>query len=64
MSPVRCGYRRRWYGKIVHKTDGIPFFAEELTRAIIEIGILDSVEDARAPEIVPALAIAATLHGR
>ena len=48
--------------QIVHKTDGMPFFAEELTRAIIEIGILDSVEDARAPEIVPALAIAATLH--
>ena len=35
--------------QIVHKTDGMPFFAEELTRAIIEIGILDSVEDARAP---------------
>ena len=48
--------------QIVHKTDGIPLFVEELTRAIIKTGILDFMDDACAPEMVPALAIPATLH--
>jgi predicted negative regulator of RcsB-dependent stress response len=50
-------------GQIIAKTDGIPLFVEELTKAVLEAGIL--VEDAegyRLDDPLPPLAIPATLH--
>jgi class 3 adenylate cyclase/tetratricopeptide (TPR) repeat protein len=49
---------------IVTKTDGNPLFVEELTKAVLEAGIL--VEDAEGYRLdgpLPPLAIPATLHG-
>jgi class 3 adenylate cyclase/predicted ATPase len=49
--------------QIVDRTDGIPLFVEELTKAVVESGILTDAGDrylARGP--VPALAIPATLQ--
>jgi class 3 adenylate cyclase/predicted ATPase len=50
-------------GQIIAKTDGIPLFVEELTKAVLEAGIL--VEDAEGYRLdgpLPPLAIPATLH--
>src|SRR5215471_9397325 len=51
-------------GQIIAKTDGVPLFVEELTKAVLEGGIL--VEDAegyyRLDGPLPPLAIPATLH--
>jgi predicted ATPase len=50
-------------GQIVAKTDGIPLFVEELTKAVLEAGIL--VEEAAGYRLdgpLPPLAIPATLH--
>jgi class 3 adenylate cyclase len=49
--------------QIVDRTDGVPLFVEELTKAVVESGILTDAGDrytATAP--VPALAIPASLH--
>ena len=49
--------------QIVAKTDGNPLFVEELTKAVLEAGIL--VEDAKGYRLdrpLPPLAIPATLH--
>ena len=49
--------------QIVAKTDGVPLFVEELTKAILESGLLQEREDRyelRGP--LPSLAIPATLH--
>ena len=49
--------------QIVTKTDGIPLFVEELTKAVVEAGLLTTVHDQeawRGP--LPALAIPTTLH--
>src|SRR5207244_7068630 len=49
--------------QIVTKTDGVPLFVEELTKAVLEAGIL--VEDAEGYRLdgpLPPLAIPATLH--
>jgi class 3 adenylate cyclase/tetratricopeptide (TPR) repeat protein len=49
--------------QIVEKTDGNPLFVEELTKAVLEAGIL--IEDARGYQLVgplPPLAIPATLQ--
>src|SRR5215471_3259502 len=49
--------------QIVTKTDGIPLFVEELTKAVVEAGLLTTVQDQevwRGP--LPALAIPTTLH--
>src|SRR5947209_16673482 len=49
--------------EIVFKTDGNPLFVEELTKAVLEAGIL--VEDAEGYRLdgpLPPLAIPATLH--
>src|SRR5262249_47158500 len=47
----------------VPKTDGVPLFVEELTRAVIESGILQLTDDAYVPtEALRVLAIPATLH--
>jgi predicted ATPase/class 3 adenylate cyclase len=49
--------------QLVAKTDGIPLFAEELTRAVLGTGLLGAesgAASARGP--LPALAIPSTLH--
>ena len=49
--------------QIVTKTDGIPLFVEEVTKAVVEAGLLTAVQDQsalRGP--LPALAIPTTLH--
>ena len=50
-------------GQIIAKTDGIPLFVEELTKAVMESGILvEDAEDYRLDGPLPPLAIPATLH--
>jgi hypothetical protein len=50
-------------GQIIAKTDGIPLFVEELTKAVLEAGILvEDVEGYRLDGPLPPLAIPATLH--
>src|SRR6185312_7641895 len=50
--------------QIIDRTDGIPLFVEELTKAVIESGILSDIGDHYAVTgPVPLLAIPATLHG-
>src|SRR5215467_12268642 len=50
-------------GQIIAKTDGIPLFVEELTKAVMESGILvEDAEDFRLDGPLPPLAIPATLH--
>ena len=49
--------------QIVTKTDGIPLFVEEVTKAVVEVGLLSAVQDQgtwRGP--LPASAIPTTLH--
>ena len=49
--------------QIIDKTDGIPLFVEELTKMVLELGLL--VEDAgryRLDSPLPPLAIPATLQ--
>ena len=49
--------------EVVRKTDGIPLFVEELTKTVLESGLLEEQEDRytlRGP--LPPLAIPATLH--
>jgi predicted ATPase len=48
--------------EIVLKTDGIPLFVEELTRAVIESGMPDRAEDTSVARAGAALAVPATLH--
>ncbi|MGD9507233.1 MAG: AAA family ATPase [Geminicoccaceae bacterium] len=49
--------------QIVGKTDGIPLFVEELTKAVLEIGLLrDEGDRYELTGPLPALAIPATLH--
>jgi class 3 adenylate cyclase len=50
--------------QIIDRTDGVPLFVEELTKAVIESGMLTDQGDryvAAGP--IPTLAIPATLHG-
>jgi class 3 adenylate cyclase/predicted ATPase len=50
-------------GQIISKTDGIPLFVEELTKAVMESGILvGDAEGYRLDGPLPPLAIPATLH--
>ena len=50
-------------GQILARTDGVPLFTEELTKAVLELGILrDAGERYELAEPLPALAIPATLH--
>ena len=49
--------------QIIAKTDGVPLFVEELTKTVLEAGIL--VEDAKGFRLdapLPPLAIPTTLH--
>src|SRR5262249_60559163 len=49
--------------QIVVKTDGNPLFVEELTKAVLEAGILvEAAEGYRLDGPLPPLAIPATLH--
>jgi class 3 adenylate cyclase/predicted ATPase len=49
--------------QIVAKTDGVPLFVEELTKAILESDLLHECEDSyELTGPLPALAIPATLH--
>jgi class 3 adenylate cyclase/predicted ATPase len=49
--------------QIVAKTDGIPLFVEELTKTVLESGLLEEQEDCYALHSpLPPLAIPATLH--
>jgi class 3 adenylate cyclase/tetratricopeptide (TPR) repeat protein len=49
--------------RIVARTDGVPLFAEELTKAILESGMLEEEGDGYALKgPLPALAIPASLH--
>ena len=48
--------------QIVAKTDGIPLFVEEVTKAVLEAGYTDVQEQDVATGPLPALAIPATLH--
>jgi TOMM system kinase/cyclase fusion protein len=50
-------------GQIVAKTDGVPLFVEELTKMVLESGLLQEQEDRYAlTGPLPPLAIPATLH--
>src|SRR5262249_14916752 len=49
--------------QIVHRTDGVPLFVEELTKAVVESGMLTDAGDRYAATgPVPALAIPETLQ--
>jgi tetratricopeptide (TPR) repeat protein len=50
--------------QIVERTDGVPLFVEELTKAVIESGIVADAGDHYAvPSGAPVLAIPTSLHG-
>ena len=49
--------------ELVRKTDGVPLFVEELTKTVLESGLLEEQEDRYALHgPLPPLAIPATLH--
>src|SRR2546422_158458 len=49
--------------EVVRKTDGVPLFVEELTKAVLESGLLQEQEDRYALHgPLPPLAIPTTLH--
>jgi class 3 adenylate cyclase/predicted ATPase len=49
--------------QIVAKTDGVPLFVEELTKAVLESGLLQDAGDRyELPGPLPSLAIPSTLH--
>jgi tetratricopeptide (TPR) repeat protein len=49
--------------QIAVKTDGVPLFVEELTKMVLESSLLHEGEHRTAlPEVLPSLAIPATLH--
>lgn len=48
---------------IVERSDGIPLFAEEMTKAVLEAGGERAAKRALAAVPVPALAVPARLHG-
>jgi class 3 adenylate cyclase len=49
--------------QIVERTDGVPLFIEELTKAVIESGVLTDAGDRyTAADAAPSLAIPASLH--
>ena len=47
---------------VVTKTDGVPLFVEELTKTVLESGLLQETEALRADGPLAPLAIPATLH--
>jgi len=49
--------------QVAKKTDGVPLFAEELTKSLLESGGLTEVQSNRQPDSLSELAIPATLQG-
>jgi class 3 adenylate cyclase/predicted ATPase len=47
---------------IIERSDGIPLFVEEMTKAVLEAGSPGAAEDTLAAAPSPALAVPATLH--
>jgi predicted ATPase len=47
---------------IIERTDGIPLFVEEMTRAVLEAGSEGAGEHTAAAIPAPALAVPASLH--
>src|SRR5262249_28449580 len=47
---------------IIERTDGIPLFVEEMTKAVLEAGSEGAAEHAAAAVPLPALAVPASLH--
>jgi len=47
---------------IIERTDGIPLFVEEMTKAMLEAGSEDAVEHTAAALPLPGLAVPASLH--
>ena len=49
--------------RVVDGTDGVPLFVEELTKAVLETGVLrDATDHYEVTAPLPALAIPTTLH--
>jgi predicted ATPase len=48
---------------IIERTDGIPLFVEEMTKAVLEAGSEDAARQTAAAVPSPALAVPASLHG-
>ena len=48
--------------EIVERTDGIPLFVEEMTKAVLEAGSEDEARQTAAATPSPALAVPASLH--
>jgi predicted ATPase len=49
-------------GDIIERTDGIPLFVEEMTKAVLETGSESAAEQTAAEVPLPALAVPASLH--
>jgi predicted ATPase len=52
---------REWHGRAA-RTDGIPLFVEEMTKAVLETGSESAAEQTAAAVPFPALAVPASLH--
>jgi predicted ATPase len=51
------------FQEVVRKTDGVPLFVEELTKTVLESGLLrEQADHYELPGPLPPLAIPATLH--
>jgi predicted ATPase len=49
--------------EIITRTDGVPLFAEELTKAVLEVGVPQEMDDgSMLTGATPAIAVPATLH--
>ena len=62
-SPAMPALAAEIVDEIVERTDGVPLFVEELTKAVLEsAGAADRVAAVLAADIATALAVPATLH--
>ena len=57
-KPLRANIRQ----DIIERTDGIPLFVEEMTKALLEAESLSAAAEAIAMVPRPALAVPASLH--
>jgi predicted ATPase/class 3 adenylate cyclase len=57
-KPLAAGIRQ----DIIQRTDGIPLFAEEMTKAVLEAETEDDAQRAAAPVPFPPLAVPPSLH--
>ena len=58
----RCASHHHIRQDIIERTDGIPLFVEEMTKAVLEVGSEGAVEQTVAAVPPPALAVPASLH--